>query len=53
MADSRSPDNWDLPAHPRRQLETGFAPNDNTVAMCRPPAQALLNDLRSAADVVA
>jgi hypothetical protein len=35
--------------HPRRQFETGFTPDGDTVAMCWPPVQALLNDLDTAA----
>lgn len=31
--------------HPRRQFETDFTPDADTVAMCWPPVQALLNDL--------
>lgn len=31
--------------HPRRQFETNFTPDADTVAMCWTPIQALLNDL--------
>ncbi|ALG06254.1 hypothetical protein AOZ06_04300 [Kibdelosporangium phytohabitans] len=31
--------------HPRRQFETDFTPDADTVAMCWTPVQALLNDL--------
>ena len=31
--------------HPRRQFETNFTPDADTVAMSWPPVQALLNDL--------
>jgi hypothetical protein len=31
--------------HPRHQLESRFTPDSDTVAMCWPPVQALLNDL--------
>jgi hypothetical protein len=31
--------------HPRRQFETNFTPDADTVAMCWTPVQALLNDL--------
>ncbi|GLY53003.1 hypothetical protein [Lentzea sp. NBRC 102530] len=34
--------------HPRRQLETGFTPDEDTVLMSWPPVQALLNDLDAA-----
>jgi hypothetical protein len=34
--------------HPRRQLETGFTPDEDTVSMSWPPVQALLNDLDTA-----
>jgi hypothetical protein len=33
--------------HPRSQYEANFAPDADTVAMCWPPVQALLNDLDS------
>lgn len=33
--------------HPRRQFETDFAPDADTLTMCWPPVQALLNDLDS------
>jgi hypothetical protein len=35
--------------HPRRQFETNFTPDADTVAMCWTPVQALLNDLDNGA----
>lgn len=31
--------------HPRNQMESAFMPDEDTVSMCWPPIQALLNDL--------
>jgi len=53
MADSRRPGNWDLTAHPRRQLETWIRPERRHCRDVQAPVQTLLNELHIAADVVA